>query len=75
MRADEWAFRLNPGAVAYLVKKDFDRAIADATKAIELDPKWYRAYLVRPGAYEAKGEKALADKDREKVKELEGQPK
>jgi Tfp pilus assembly protein PilF len=59
----------------YNAKKEHDKAIADFSKAIELDPKYAQAYYNRAYAYEAKGEKMLADKDRQKAKELEGQPK
>ncbi len=59
----------------YNAKKEHDKAIADFSKALELDPKHAFAYKNRADAYEAKGEKMLADKDRQKAKELEGQPK
>lgn len=57
------------------MKKEVDLTIADATRAIELDPNLAVAYRIRANAYEVKGEKALADKDRRKIKELEVQAK
>src|SRR5580704_10711645 len=49
-----WAY-VNRGA-AYFAKGDNDRAIADATKAIELDPKYDAAYYNRGNAYRKKGD-------------------
>ena len=50
---------------AYLNKRDYKRAIADLTKALELNPNAV-AYAARSRAYEALGnkEKAKADHDR-----------
>ncbi len=47
----------------YGLKGEFDRAIADYTKAIELDPKYAHAYYGRGVAYGLKGEfdRAIAD--------------
>ena len=53
-------------------KKEDSPAIADFTMAIEIDPKYSLAYSNRANAFEAKGEKMLADKDRQKARELEG---
>jgi tetratricopeptide (TPR) repeat protein len=64
--------RLSPNSVAafnergwsYAKKGDYDRAIADYTEAIRLDPVWSALpYYNRGSAYEKKGEldKALAD--------------
>jgi tetratricopeptide (TPR) repeat protein len=48
---------------AYYAKKDSDRAIADYTEAIRLDPKYALAYSNRGTAYKAKGDydRAIAD--------------
>jgi tetratricopeptide (TPR) repeat protein len=48
---------------AYDAKGDFDRAIADFTKAIEINPKDADAYKNRGYAYDAKGDfdRAIAD--------------
>jgi len=57
-----------PNAQAYVnrgldSKGDFDRAIADFTQAIRLDPKYLEAYLYRAVAYQNKGDndRAIAD--------------
>ena len=67
-----WLDYLKPGAAylergkTYLQKDDNDRAIADFTKVIELDPKAANAYNHRGIAYGNKGEldRAIADFDR-----------
>ena len=41
---------------AYYEKGDYDRAIADSTKAIALDPNYAIAYNNRGNAYSRKGE-------------------
>ena len=48
---------------AYAKKGDYDKAIADYTEAIRLDPKNAEAYCNRGHAYEEKGDydKAIAD--------------
>lgn len=53
---------VNRGA-AYASNRDYDRAIADYTRAIEIDPKYARAYDGRGIAYTSKGDyvKAVAD--------------
>ena len=48
-----------------------DAAIVDFNKAIELNPKYARAYLMRGRAYEALGDKEHAKADRDKALELE----
>jgi tetratricopeptide (TPR) repeat protein len=48
---------------AYFAKKDYDRAIADYTEAIRLDPKYALAYSNRGTAYKAKGNYDLAIAD------------
>ena len=40
----------------YYVKGEYDRAIADASEAIRLDPKYARAYCIRGEAYRMKGD-------------------
>ena len=55
---------------AYWKKGDHDKAIADFTKAIELDPKFVPAYDIRGGLYRRKGEDAKADADYRKAREL-----
>jgi lipoprotein NlpI len=52
-------------AMAYNVKGDRDRAIADYSEAIRLDPKYARPYNGRGNAYRAKGDldRAIADYD------------
>jgi len=51
---------------AYLDKKDWDRAIADFTSAIELDPKIAVAFISRGSAYLSKKnwDRAIADETR-----------
>ena len=48
---------------AYASKKEYDQAIADYTKALEIDPKYVGAYNDRGLAYTSKGdyERAIAD--------------
>jgi hypothetical protein len=48
---------------AYASKKDYDQAIADYTKALEIDPKYVSALNDRGLAYTSKGdyERAIAD--------------
>jgi tetratricopeptide (TPR) repeat protein len=45
------------------MKGDYDRAIADLTEAIRLDPKYVWAYASRGEAYRMKGDydRAIAD--------------
>jgi tetratricopeptide (TPR) repeat protein len=53
-----WAYT-NRGSV-YDYKKDFDRAIADLTEAIRLDPTAVVAYQDRAASYRNKGQYTLA---------------
>jgi tetratricopeptide (TPR) repeat protein len=48
---------------AYASKKEYDQAIADYTKALEIDPKYISALNDRGLAYTSKGdyERAIAD--------------
>ncbi|MES0385783.1 MAG: tetratricopeptide repeat protein, partial [Hyphomicrobium sp.] len=57
--------------VAYGTKGAFDRAIADYTKAIALDPKYGLAYTIRALAYESNGEVERAIADFSKVLEID----
>ncbi len=49
--------------VEWMAKKDHDRAIADYSAAIKIDPKYRDAYNSRGGAYRAKGQLDLAIAD------------
>ncbi len=49
---------------------DHDRAIADFTAAIRLDPGFVQAYVNRSIAYKGKGDEARAKADMEKAAEL-----
>jgi lipoprotein NlpI len=64
------ALQIRPGAIdynnrglAYATKGDRDRAIADYSEAVRLDPKFANAYNNRGLAYRAKGDndRAIAD--------------
>ena len=47
--------------LAYAAKSDFDAAIEDYTKALEIDPEFYPNFMFRRGtAYVANGEVELA---------------
>ena len=48
---------------AYWRKRDFDRAIADENKAIEIDPGYANAYMRRGASYASKGDFDLAIAD------------
>ncbi|MGO8955161.1 MAG: tetratricopeptide repeat protein [Rhodomicrobium sp.] len=50
--------------------QDHDHAIADFTKAIELDPNYAEAYQKRGDAYKAKGNTLRASADYKRAKEL-----
>lgn len=52
-------------------KGEYDKAVADFTEAIRLDPKTPDAYFARGVAYSNKREHAKAEADFAKVKELE----
>ena len=49
--------------VAYADKHEYDRAITDYTKAIEIDPRDALAYFNRGNAYRDKGEYDRANAD------------
>jgi lipoprotein NlpI len=51
------------GFAYYTDKEDYDRAIADYSEAIRLDPKYESAYVNRAEAYAAKGDNNRANGD------------
>jgi tetratricopeptide (TPR) repeat protein len=57
--------------IAYVRKGAFDRAIADSTKAIALDPKLVQARYNRGIAYRKKGDKEQAIADFRKALEID----
>jgi tetratricopeptide (TPR) repeat protein len=57
--------------VAYRAKGNNDRAIADSTQAIRLDPKYAPAYYNRGLAKRAKGDTAGGDADVATAKQLD----
>jgi len=52
----------------------YDKAIADLTEAIRLDPTDGKAYYTRFAAYDLKGEKVKAEADYDKAEELGYEP-
>nr|MCW1968509.1 tetratricopeptide repeat protein [Anaerolineae bacterium] len=56
--------------VSYHEKKDYDRAIADHSKAIELNPNNPDYWWERGNSYRAKGDVARADADLAKARQL-----
>lgn len=56
---------------AYIQKGEYEKAIEDCTKAVELNPAHANAYINRGIAYDKKGNHDLAIKDYTKVLELE----
>ena len=54
----------------YNKRGEYDLAIADCDKSIELDPKYGYAYLKRSEAHAGKGDKAQADADTKRAKDL-----
>ena len=59
------------GGGAYFKKGQYDQAIADYTKAIELDPKYAEAYKSRGFVYTSKGQHDQAIADCSKAIELD----
>lgn len=57
---------------AYLVKGDYERAIADFDQAIQFTPRHMTAYADRGLAHEKKGERDKAIADYRKAVELHG---
>jgi len=60
--------------IAYARQGDFDAAIADFDKAIELDTNNAKAYLLRGRAYFEIGERETAISDLERALELGLEP-
>ena len=60
--------------LAYLNKGELDKAIADCTAAIRLDPDDGETYHHRGLAHQARGDRAKADADFAKARELGHQP-
>jgi tetratricopeptide (TPR) repeat protein len=58
------------GNVYFFGLKNYDKAITDYTRSMELNPKDPRAYESRANAYEARGEQEKARADRKKHEEL-----
>jgi Mlc titration factor MtfA (ptsG expression regulator)/Tfp pilus assembly protein PilF len=54
-------------ALAYLGDKQYDRALADCDEALRLDPHSSETYHVQADIYEARGEKALAQRSRDEA--------
>ena len=59
---------------AYDDKGDYDSAIADLTQAIRFDPKNAHAYYFRGKVYQAKGQRAAAERDFAEAKRLGYKP-
>jgi tetratricopeptide (TPR) repeat protein len=59
----------NRGGI-YKERKDYDRAIADYSEAIKLDPQYVNAFLNRGVAYDAKGDSDASAADFGRVIEL-----
>jgi tetratricopeptide (TPR) repeat protein len=59
---------------AYYELGDYEKAIADYTEAIHLDPKYVESYKGRGNAYQALGKQSEAEVDFQKYKEISGQP-
>ena len=60
---------LQPG-LSLREKGEYDKAIADFTEAIRLDPKYAKAFFGRASAYERNGEITKADEDFAQAKKL-----
>ena len=61
----------NNRGVAYAKKGEYDKAITDYNKAIELNPEYARAYYNRGNAYAEKGEHDKATADYNKAIEID----
>ena len=55
-------------------KGEHDKAIADCTEAIRLDPKYAKAYYNRGWAYGRQGDKTKAEEDFARARELGYKP-
>ena len=64
----------NNRGIAYRQQGEFEKAIADLTKAIELDPVVAAPYNNRGFAFEKLGNKENAEADYAKAKELGYEP-
>jgi tetratricopeptide (TPR) repeat protein len=60
---------------AYHSKRDYEKAIADYTEAIRLDPNNASVYRMRAEAYRAKGESGKAKADLARAEVIELSPK
>lgn len=58
--------------ICYAIVGNLDKALADSTKAIELNPKLLNAYKVRAYVYRQTNKISLAEADEKKASELEG---
>ena len=58
---------------SYYLKREVDKAIADYTEAIKLNPEFALAYYGRGGAYKDKGEYVRAIADADKIIEINPQ--
>ncbi|MCY2972389.1 MAG: tetratricopeptide repeat protein [Planctomycetota bacterium] len=67
----KYAGAYNNRAATYLEIKKYPDAIADYTKAIELNPMYAKAYDNRGNAYKALGKTKEAEEDFAKAKALE----
>jgi tetratricopeptide (TPR) repeat protein len=76
------AIKLNPNyadgyynrGLAYYNKKEYDKAISDYTDAIKLNPNYANAYYNRGLVYRIQGNKAQAQADFNKARQLGFQP-
>ena len=69
---EEQAIAAYNRGISYIEKGEFDKAIADYTEAIRLNPKNAKAYYNRGTSYAKKGEQDKADADFAKAKERTG---
>ena len=67
---DQFGYALLNRAAVYRIKGEYDRAIADCNRAIELDPGYAEPYSNRGAVYRKKGEENLAIADYNKAIEL-----
>jgi tetratricopeptide (TPR) repeat protein len=67
------AFPFNQRGVAYYAKREYDRAIADFSVAIQIHPRYVIAYINRGNSYDRKGEYVSAIEDYSKAIEIDPQ--